>query len=92
MYVCMYVCMYVLASCVKYHFDPTPSLLQLPWAEFDNQFTIMYQLGSGKRPPIPRSVLSEEGHHFLDKCFIVDVQRRASALDLCSEPFVMVRN
>lgn len=50
----------------------------------------MYQLGSGKCPPVPESALGSEGHHFLDKCFILDVQKRPQAIDLLSDSFVMV--
>ncbi len=63
---------------------------QLPWSEHDNQFSIMYQLGSGKTPQVPSASLSEEGHRFLAKCFTIDVKLRPTAIELLSDPFVMV--
>lgn len=68
----------------------TLSLAQLPWAEYDNQFAIQYQLGQGIHPPVPKSALSSEGHRFLKRCFTVDVQKRPTAIELRNDPFVMV--
>lgn len=66
-------------------------MLQLPWSECENQFQIMFQLGSGKTPPVPEAALSDEGHDFLSKCFIIDPQMRWKAIQLLDHPFVKVR-
>ena len=50
----------------------------------------MYRLGSGERPSIPRAALSQEGHRFLDKCLMFDVDKRPTAIDLFNDPFVKV--
>ena len=66
------------------------SLLQLPWSECDNQFTIMYRLGTGKSPSISEGALSQEGHDFLSKCFITDPSKRWKAGRLLDHNFVKV--
>ena len=63
---------------------------QLPWADFDNQFTIMYQLGSQKSPPVPEASLKPDGHDFLRKCFIPDAKKRWKAIQLLGHNFVKV--
>ena len=50
----------------------------------------MYKLGSGERPSIARAALSDEGHRFLDKCLMFDVDKRPTAIDLVNDPFVKV--
>lgn len=63
---------------------------QLPWADFENQFQIMYQLGSQKAPPVPESSLKPDGHDFLKKCFIPEPNRRWKAIQLLGHNFVKV--
>ena len=65
-------------------------LSQLPWAEFENQFQIMYQLGSQKAPPVPDASLKPDGHDFLRRCFIPEPNRRWKAIQLLGHNFVKV--
>lgn len=63
---------------------------KLPWAEYNNPYTIMYKLGLCQHPSVPATALSKEGHRFLDRCFTIDVDQRPSAIDLSNDPFVKV--
>lgn len=54
-----------------------------PWASLDNEWAIMYNIAQGNPPQLPsREQLSEEGIHFLKRCFDRDPKRRASAAEL----------
>jgi mitogen-activated protein kinase kinase kinase 4 len=63
---------------------------KLPWSECDNQLKIVFQIGTGKSPPISRSALCDEGHEFLSHCFQASPNERWRALELLSHPFVKV--
>jgi mitogen-activated protein kinase kinase kinase len=63
---------------------------QLPWADFENQFQIMYQLGSQKAPPVPDASLKPDGHDFLKRCFIPEPNKRWKAIQLLGHNFVKV--
>ena len=63
---------------------------QIPWPNCDNQFQIMYQLGSGKSPPLSRNDLSDEGQDFLQRCFHIQPKDRWTANRLLDHPFVKV--
>ncbi len=64
---------------------------KLPWSEFDNEFQIMYQLGSKVTPRVhPPEALSEEGHDFIKRCFIFSPEERWKATHLLDHTFVKV--
>ena len=65
--------------------------MQLPWSDCENQFQIMYQLGTGNHPSVPRDALSEEGRDFLSHCFAQDPAVRWNASKLLNHHFVKVR-
>ena len=50
----------------------------------------MFQIGMGRSPPIPKSVLPSEGHQFLSYCFRAKPDDRWKASHLLTHPFVKV--
>lgn len=61
-----------------------------PWASLDNEWAIMYNIAQGN-PPQPPSAdqLSPQGIDFLEKCFIRDPKKRASAAELLQHEWIM---
>ena len=51
----------------------------------------MFQIGTGKSPPVSRGALCDEGHQFLSHCFQSCPNERWKAPQLLSHPFVKVR-
>lgn len=65
-----------------------------PWANLDNEWAIMYHIAAGHLPQFPNpDQLSEAGLRFLSKCLEHDPNKRLSALELLSDPWIMnIRN
>ncbi len=64
---------------------------KLPWSEYENEFQIMFQLGSGKTPCVhPPDALSDEGQDFIKRCFISNPEERWKAVHLLDHTFVKV--
>ncbi|XP_064093171.1 mitogen-activated protein kinase kinase kinase 4-like [Macrobrachium nipponense] len=60
-----------------------------PWPEYDSSVQIMFRVGMGQSPTVPKS-LSDEGHAFLQLCFIHDPKLRATTSHLLDHTFVKV--
>ncbi|KAF2197085.1 MAP kinase [Delitschia confertaspora ATCC 74209] len=61
-----------------------------PWANFDNEWAIMYNIAQGNPPQLPnRDQLSEKGIDFLEKCFERDPSKRASAAELLQHDWMV---
>ncbi|KAJ6779664.1 hypothetical protein PWT90_02712 [Aphanocladium album] len=61
-----------------------------PWANLDNEWSIMYNIGQGNAPALPGpEFLSPEGLDFLKQCFIRDPNRRWSAVELLQHEWIM---
>ena len=63
---------------------------KLPWPEYDNQYQIMFQIGTGKSPTVAKATLPDEGHDFLSHCFQSRPEDRWKAGALLTHPFVKV--
>ena len=63
---------------------------KLPWPEYDNQYQIMFQIGTGKSPSVAAAALPDEGHDFLSHCFQSRPEDRWKASRLLHHPFVKV--
>ena len=63
---------------------------KLPWPEYDNQYQIMFQIGTGKSPSVATAALPDEGHEFLSHCFKSRPEERWKAWQLLHHPFVKV--
>ncbi|KAI8827004.1 kinase-like domain-containing protein [Fimicolochytrium jonesii] len=62
---------------------------QTPWHKARGN--VIYLLGTGNAPPLPPS-LSPASKSFIEKCFIIDPEKRPTATDLLSEPFTDVED
>jgi len=61
-----------------------------PWASLDNEWAIMYQIAGGTSPQLPSmDQLSPQGIDFLQKCFVRDPKKRASAAELLQHEWIM---
>lgn len=61
-----------------------------PWANLDNEWAIMYQVAAGHTPPLPQQdEVSEAGMKFLCRCLVQDPQKRASAVELLLDPWIV---
>ncbi|XP_064627504.1 mitogen-activated protein kinase kinase kinase 4-like [Lineus longissimus] len=60
-----------------------------PWHDLENDFQIMFKVGSGASPTIPE-LLSQEGKDFLNLCLVHDPKIRARANVLLDDPFTKV--
>ncbi|KAI2781835.1 MAP kinase [Daldinia loculata] len=65
-----------------------------PWSNLDNEWAIMYNIAQGNPPQLPSiDQLSAQGIDFLNKCFVRDPKRRASAVELLQHEWIMcIRN
>lgn len=65
-----------------------------PWSNLDNEFAVMYHIAAGHLPQFPNAnELSEQGREFLAKCMVIDPTKRASAVELLQDPWIMsIRN
>ncbi|XP_043474210.1 mitogen-activated protein kinase kinase kinase 4 [Leptopilina heterotoma] len=57
-----------------------------PWSEFDSNYQIMFKVGMGESPALPKS-LSQEGIDFIQKCLQHDSRKRPTANSLLSHSF-----
>ena len=60
----------------------------LPFSEYDNPMTAMYQIASGKVPPLPPSA-SPEAASFVEDCCAVDPESRPTVSTLLIHPFLL---
>lgn len=61
----------------------------LPFSEYENPMTAMYQIASGKSPPISSNVnVSNMVHSFIAACCAVDPTQRLAVEELLLHPFV----
>ncbi|KAJ4144912.1 hypothetical protein LMH87_003779 [Akanthomyces muscarius] len=61
-----------------------------PWANLDNEWSIMYNIGQGNAPALPTTeFLSPQGLDFLKKCFIRDPSKRWTAVELLQHEWIM---
>ena len=61
-----------------------------PWTDLDNEFAIMFNIAQGNVPQLPSNdQLSELGINFLQKCFVGDPAKRASACELLQHEWIM---
>ncbi|ATY60018.1 MAP kinase kinase kinase SskB, putative [Cordyceps militaris CM01] len=61
-----------------------------PWANLDNEWSIMYNIGQGHAPALPtREFLSAQGLDFVKKCFIRDPSKRWTAVELLQHEWIM---
>lgn len=61
-----------------------------PWANLDNEWAIMYQVAAGHVPPLPsKDELSQEGMAFLSKAIIQNPDKRATAAELLTDPWIV---
>ncbi|XP_042228698.1 mitogen-activated protein kinase kinase kinase 4-like isoform X2 [Homarus americanus] len=60
-----------------------------PWPQYDSSVQIMFRVGMGESPSIPKQ-LSEEGHEFLGGCFVHDPKSRSTVAQLLDQTFVKV--
>ncbi|KAI7866076.1 hypothetical protein BDF14DRAFT_1818514 [Spinellus fusiger] len=59
-----------------------------PWSALENEWSVMYHVVTG-HPPLPdASQLSEQGIHFLKKCFTRNPTKRPSASELLEHPWI----
>jgi serine/threonine protein kinase len=59
----------------------------LPFAEFDNPMTAMYQIASGRAPVLP-ATSSAEAHSFVATCCAFDPAARPPISELLNHPFI----
>lgn len=61
-----------------------------PWSNLDNEWAIMYNIAQGNPPQLPSTdQLSEQGIDFLNKCFVRDPKKRASAVELLQHEWIL---
>ncbi|KAI8629175.1 MAP kinase [Xylariaceae sp. FL1651] len=65
-----------------------------PWSNLDNEWAIMYNIAQGNPPQLPSpDQLSPQGIDFLQRCFVRDPRKRASAVELLQHEWIMaIRN
>ncbi|KAI1334798.1 hypothetical protein F5Y15DRAFT_281231 [Xylariaceae sp. FL0016] len=65
-----------------------------PWSNLDNEWAIMYNIAQGNPPQLPGDdQLSPQGIDFLERCFVRDPKKRASAVELLQHEWIMcIRN
>lgn len=57
-----------------------------PWSDYDSNYQIMFKVGMGETPALPRN-LSIEGIDFIEKCLQHDPKKRLTASALLTLPF-----
>ncbi|KAI9031590.1 kinase-like domain-containing protein [Phycomyces nitens] len=60
---------------------------ELPWNNFDNKQTILYNIGQGFAPPMPTNI-SDLAKSFIEKCLAIELKDRPSANELLNHEFV----
>ncbi|KAG8533293.1 uncharacterized protein KY384_002076 [Bacidia gigantensis] len=60
-----------------------------PWASLDNEWAIMYNIAQGNAPQLPsREQLSQSGIDLLNRSFVRDPNKRATAAELLQCPWI----
>ncbi|XP_057325359.1 mitogen-activated protein kinase kinase kinase 4 [Microplitis mediator] len=57
-----------------------------PWAEFDSNYQIMFKVGMGETPAMPKTFCNE-GVDLIENCLQHDPKKRPHANDLLAHPF-----
>lgn len=57
-----------------------------PWSDYDSNYQIMFKVGMGETPMLPRN-LSAEGIDLIKKCLQHDSKKRSTASTLLTLPF-----
>lgn len=61
-----------------------------PWANLDNEWAIMYHVAAGHIPQLPaQDEVSSAGRRFLKRCLVQDPKRRATAVELLMDPWIV---
>lgn len=61
-----------------------------PWADLDNEWAIMYHVAAGHTPQFPtKDEVSSAGMKFLERCLIQNPSKRASAVELLMDPWIV---
>lgn len=61
-----------------------------PWSNLDNEWAIMYNIAQGNPPQLPGpDQLSPQGIDFLQRCFVRDPKKRASAVELLQHNWIL---
>lgn len=61
-----------------------------PWAKLDNEWAIMYHVAAGHTPQLPNNdEVSPAGKKFLRRCLQEDPTKRASAVELLMDPWIV---
>lgn len=61
-----------------------------PWAKLDNEWAIMYHVAAGHTPQLPsQDEVSAAGKKFLRHCLIQNANKRASAVELLMDPWIV---
>ncbi|OLL22644.1 MAP kinase kinase kinase wis4 [Neolecta irregularis DAH-3] len=62
-----------------------------PWPNMDNEWAIMYQIAAGQKPTFPRpEELSVAGRRFIARCLEPNADKRPSAAELLTDPWIMI--
>lgn len=61
-----------------------------PWSNLDNEWAIMYHVAAGHLPQQPAAdEVSAAGRHFLSKCLVQSPTKRATAVELLMDPWIV---
>lgn len=61
-----------------------------PWSQLDNEWAIMYHVAAGQVPPLPsKDEASDAGKHFLESCLVQDPMKRATAVELLMDSWIV---
>lgn len=61
-----------------------------PWSNLDNEWAIMYHVAAGHTPQFPnKDEVSSAGRKFLERCLIQNPSKRASAVELLMDPWIV---
>lgn len=61
-----------------------------PWFNLDNEWAIMYHVAAGCIPQLPnRDEMTAAGRAFLERCLVQDPTKRATAMELLKDPWMM---
>jgi serine/threonine protein kinase len=59
-----------------------------PWKQFDSDAQVFRQLGKQNTPTLPRDI-SPNAASLLDKCFLYDIDKRPTALQLLDHEYIL---
>ncbi|CAI4037646.1 hypothetical protein SMKI_03G1240 [Saccharomyces mikatae IFO 1815] len=61
-----------------------------PWSNLDNEWAIMYHVAAGYIPQLPsKDEITPAGRAFLERCLVQDPTRRATAVELLTDPWMI---